>query len=71
MMGKMTVTYGIAQIIGPAVTGWLGAAFGSYAGGLYFAAGTMVLGALLLLVLKAVERRDLAARALEKSGASA
>ena len=71
MMGKMTVTYGIAQIIGPAVTGWLGAAFGSYAGGLYFAAGTMVLGTLLLLVLKAVERRDLAARALEKSGAPA
>ncbi len=67
MMGKMTVTYGIAQIIGPAVTGWLGAAFGSYAGGLYFAAGTMVLGTLLLLVLKVVERRDLAAAALEKS----
>jgi cyanate permease len=38
MMGKMTISYGVAQILGPAVTGWLGATFGSYAGGLYFAA---------------------------------
>lgn len=58
MMGKMTISYGIAQILGPAVTGWLGETFGSYAGGLYFAAGTMVLGTVLLLVLKGVERRD-------------
>ncbi|MFT3760182.1 YbfB/YjiJ family MFS transporter [Thauera sp.] len=63
MMGKMTISYGVAQIIGPAVTGWLGAHFGSYAGGLYFAAAMMVLGCVLLLMLKAVERRDAAARA--------
>ncbi|HEY6611265.1 MAG TPA: YbfB/YjiJ family MFS transporter [Pseudomonas sp.] len=58
MMGKMTLSYGAAQIVGPAVTGWLAAALGSYAGGLYFAAATMVLGTLLLLALKGVERRD-------------
>jgi len=63
MMGKMTLSYGAAQIIGPAVTGWLAASVGSYAGGLYLAAGMMVLGTLLLFLLKAVERRDIAARA--------
>ncbi|ENO89164.1 YbfB/YjiJ family MFS transporter [Thauera linaloolentis] len=63
MMGKMTISYGVAQIIGPAVTGWLGEAFGSYAGGLYFAAVMMALGTALLMMLKAVERRDLAVRA--------
>lgn len=63
MMGKMTLSYGAAQIIGPAVTGWLGGVSGSYAGGLYLAAGAMVVGTALLLVLKAVERRDLRALA--------
>ena len=58
MMGKMTLSYGAAQIVGPAVTGWLAVSLGSYAGGLYFAAATMVLGTLLLLALKGVERRD-------------
>ena len=68
MMGKMTISYGIAQIFGPTVTGWLGGMFGSYAGGLYVAAAMMTLGTLLLLVLKGVERRDIAARALRQSG---
>lgn len=63
MMGKMTISYGVAQIVGPAVTGWLGESLGSYADGLYFAAAMMGLGCVLLLVLKAVERRDAAARA--------
>ena len=68
MMGKMTLSYGAAQIIGPAVTGWLGGVSGSYAGGLYLAAAAMVLGTALLLVLKAVERRDL--RALAAAGSA-
>ena len=59
MMGKMTLSYGAAQIIGPAVTGWLaGHLGGGYAAGLYMAAGVMVLGVVLLFMLKAVERRD-------------
>jgi len=64
MMGKMTISYGLAQIIGPAVTGWLGATFGSYAGGLYVAAGMMVLGTALLLVLKRVQRCERSARSV-------
>lgn len=58
MMGKMTLSYGTAQIIGPAITGWLAAQTGSYAAGLYLAAGAMVLGTLLLFVLKGIERGD-------------
>lgn len=60
MMGKMTLSYGAAQILGPAITGSLATYLGSYNAGLYFAAGVMVIGTLLLLVLKAVETRDAA-----------
>ena len=58
MMGKMTLSYGAAQIMGPAITGLIGAQWGSYNAGLYVAASAMVLGTGLLFVLKAVERRD-------------
>tara|TARA_R110001583_G_scaffold195549_1_gene375920 strand:+ start:17361 stop:18578 length:1218 start_codon:yes stop_codon:yes gene_type:complete len=61
MMGKMTLSYGVAQIIGPAVTGWLATHLGSYNGGLYMAAAVMVVGTVLLLMLKVVEKRDAAA----------
>lgn len=59
MMGRMTLSYGAAQIIGPAITGWLATRFGSYAAGLYLAGAVMVAGTLLLLLLKAVEKREL------------
>ena len=58
MMGKMTLSYGAAQIIGPAVTGWLATSLGSYNAGLYLAATVMAIGTLLLWLLKNVERRD-------------
>ena len=58
MMGKMTLSYGVAQIIGPAVTGQIGARLGSYNAGLYVAAAVMALGAGLLMLLKLVEKRD-------------
>ena len=59
MMGKMTLSYGVAQILGPAMTGMLGARFGSYNAGLYVAAVIMFLGIALLFALKFVEKRDL------------
>ncbi|MEY2632233.1 MAG: hypothetical protein RIR00_887 [Pseudomonadota bacterium] len=58
MMGKMTLSYGAAQILGPALTGWLATRLGSYNAGLYLAAGVMLVGTLLLVVLKLVDRRD-------------
>jgi len=66
MMGKMTLSYGVAQIIGPAVTGQIGVRFGSYNAGLYVAAAVMALGAGLLVLLKLVERRD--AKAASEKG---
>lgn len=60
MMGKMTLSYGVAQIIAPLVTGWLATQTGRYDGGLWLAAAVMLVGALLLGLLKIVERRDLA-----------
>jgi len=58
MMGKMTLAYGAAQILAPAVTGWLARSSGSYNAGLYLAAGAMAVGTVLLLLLKQVEQRD-------------
>jgi predicted MFS family arabinose efflux permease len=58
MMGKMTLSYGVAQIAGPALTAWLAARLGGYDSGLYLAAAAMMLGVLLLLLLKAVEKRE-------------
>ncbi|WP_153133134.1 YbfB/YjiJ family MFS transporter [Dechloromonas hortensis] len=62
MMGKMTLSYGAAQILAPAITGALATRFGNYEAGLYLAAGVMVVGTLLLVLLKGVEKRDAAAR---------
>jgi predicted MFS family arabinose efflux permease len=55
MMGKMTIAYGVAQIIVPAVTGLLAERSGSYGDGLYLAAATMVVGTLLIFSLRLFE----------------
>lgn len=59
MMGKMTISYGVAQIVAPAITGLLAAGDGSYNNGLYLAAIMMVLGTLLMLLLKVNSRGGL------------
>jgi MFS family permease len=55
MMGKMTVAYGLAQVIGPAMTGTLAARLGSYQSGPYLAATVMVIAVALLSVASWVE----------------
>jgi len=52
MMGRMTIAYGVAQIVGPAITGRLAAGLGGYAAGLWIAAGVMVAGTVLFALLK-------------------
>lgn len=64
MMGKMTLSYGCAQIIGPAATGWLAGMLGSYNAGLYLAAAVMLFGTGLLALLKFMEVRQSAVPAL-------
>lgn len=66
MMGKMTISYGIAQIMAPAVTGLLARQSGHYNAGLYLAAGLMLVGAALMLYLRQLERRSLALRCADR-----
>ena len=57
MMGKMTVSYGVAQILGPAVTGLIAEfSHGSYHAGLYIAAVCMGIGTLLIMKLKTLQK---------------
>lgn len=52
LMGKMTLSYGAAQIIAPALTGMLAAQSGHYNTGLWLAGGVVTLGAVLILMLR-------------------
>lgn len=52
MMGKMTISYGIAQILAPLITGMLADSSGTYSDGLYLAAGMMIVGTILMMKLK-------------------
>jgi MFS-type transporter involved in bile tolerance (Atg22 family) len=58
MMGKMTLSYGAAQIVAPAITGLMAESNGNYNNGLYLAAVMMVLGSVILLMLKVLERKE-------------
>jgi len=64
MMGKMTIAYGVAQIIGPAITGMLAEQSGSYADGLYMAATMMIVGTLIMLRLRILDLRIRAGNSL-------
>jgi MFS family permease len=58
MMGKMTFSYGIAQVIAPAITGSLALHLGGgYRTGLYLAAAAMAVAVLLLSVLRTLSTR--------------
>jgi predicted MFS family arabinose efflux permease len=59
MMGKMTISYGIAQIAAPAITGVIAEySDGSYQDGLYLAATVMAVGTLLTFRLKRLSHRQ-------------
>ena len=62
LMGKMTFAYGLAQIIGPAITGELTEWLGSYVWGLGLAAGCVVIGALINAKLIPLEKNEPALR---------
>ncbi len=54
-MGKMTIAYGIAQIVAPMITGLLREYNGDYSVGLYAAAAAMIVGSALMLIAKTRE----------------
>ncbi|MCC5452308.1 YbfB/YjiJ family MFS transporter [Rheinheimera sp. UJ51] len=56
LMGKMTLAYGSAQVIAPALTGYLAQLTGHFSIGLYLAAGFVAFGALLITLLKFTDR---------------
>lgn len=55
-MARLTLSYGAAQIVAPAMAGYIAAATGSYRGALVVAGGVMAVGVVLLLLLKGQER---------------
>jgi predicted MFS family arabinose efflux permease len=66
MMGRMTLAYGSAQILGPALTATLAVHFGGYAVGLYLAAASMAAAVVLLFILTYEQSRT--ARSAHRTG---
>ncbi|KAA0873760.1 YbfB/YjiJ family MFS transporter [Nitrincola tapanii] len=64
LMGRMTLSYGVAQVFAPALTGILAARSGDYNLGLIIAGSVMCLGTLLILLLKLT---DATAQRLDES----
>ncbi len=58
MMGRMTLSYGVAQIVAPALTGMLAQQAGNYDQGLWLAGGFVSIGAVLMLLLIVLEKRQ-------------
>ncbi|NBO82020.1 MAG: YbfB/YjiJ family MFS transporter [Betaproteobacteria bacterium] len=52
MMSTLTIAYGVAQILAPALTGWMSERTGSYNAGLLVAAAVMTAGLVMLLLLR-------------------
>jgi MFS family permease len=51
-MGKLTLSYGAAQVVAPAVSGMMAEATGNYNGPLFIASAVMLVGMVLLLILQ-------------------
>ncbi|MBV1787887.1 YbfB/YjiJ family MFS transporter [Marinobacterium sp. D7] len=58
LMGRMTLSYGVAQILAPALTGMLAKELGNYDLGLYIAAVVVAVGALLMTLLWRLEQHE-------------
>lgn len=58
-MGKMTLAYGMAQIIAPALTGLLASSLGNYDIGLYVSSIIMLIGAVLVIWLIQLDKPHL------------
>jgi MFS family permease len=58
-MARLTLSYGLAQIIAPAMAGYIAELTGSYNGALVITAVVLVIGIILLQMLNKLEQRDL------------
>jgi MFS family permease len=52
----MALAYGTAQILAPALTGYLADQFGNYDLGLYLSSGVMLVGLIVILFLLRIEK---------------
>ncbi len=57
-MGKMTLAYGVAQILAPVCTGYLAEALGNYSVGLYISTAVMLIGFSLIIVLVYLQKSE-------------
>lgn len=57
-MGRLTLSYGVGQVVAPAIAGSLAEISGSYAGSLVMAAAIMLMGMGVLLILTRMQRYD-------------
>ena len=56
-MAKLTLSYGFAQIIAPAMSGYIANATGSYNGALVITAIVLIIGMILLQMLNYLDRK--------------
>jgi MFS family permease len=56
MIGLLTAAFGLGQMIGPVIAGWLAERQGGFDGSLTLAAGAVVLGAALIALGRATSR---------------
>ncbi len=57
-MARLTLSYGVAQIVAPAIAGRIAAQSGSYRSALFIAAATMTMGVVLLLAARFMHPSD-------------
>jgi len=59
LMGTLTMSYGVPQILAPTIAGYLAAATGHYNGALYMASGFILLGAVAIVAIKKWSAEDI------------
>ena len=59
LMGMLTMSYGVPQIVAPTLAGYLAEATGHYHGALYMASGFIVLGFFAILAIKKWSKDDM------------
>jgi MFS family permease len=57
-MAKLTISYSVAQITVPAISGFIATVSGSYSGSLWLASLAMAIGIVFLCVVKRLEKQD-------------
>ena len=55
MMGRLTFSYSVAQMLAPAVVALIADAKGGYSNGLYLASSTMVISTILMVLLRTLQ----------------